>query len=130
MYRTIIKTDEAPAAIGPYAQANAVGSLIFTSGQIPIDPETGAISADCIKEQTARVLENVSAILDAAGSCIKNVIKTTVFMNDLEEFAAMNEVYAKFFSGDNLPSRSTVQVARLPKDVKIEIEVIAFVNEV
>jgi len=122
-----IKTDKAPAAIGPYSQAIEVqnpAKLLFTSGQIPIDPATGNIVAGDIKAQTRQVLENVKAVLTAGGSSLHKVIKTTVFITDMNEFAAMNEVYAQYFD-QAPPARSTVQVARLPKDSKVEIECIA-----
>lgn len=119
-----IATTEAPAAIGPYSQALAHGNLIFTAGQIPLDPETGEVVRGDIRRQTERVLQNLSAVLRAAGSSPERVLKTTVFMRDLGEFAAMNEVYGRFF-GDHRPARSTVQVAALPKDAAVEIEVVA-----
>ncbi|HTY09181.1 MAG TPA: RidA family protein [Candidatus Edwardsbacteria bacterium] len=122
-----IKTDKAPAAIGPYSQAIEVqnpAKLLFTSGQIPIDPATGNIVAGDIKAQTRQVMENLKAVLIAGGSNLHKVIKTTVFITDMNEFAAMNEVYAQYFD-QAPPARSTVQVARLPKDSKVEIECIA-----
>ena len=122
--KEIIKTDSAPAAIGPYSQGVAVGGFLFTSGQIAIDPRTGAFPDAGVEEQTARVLENVSAILTAAGSSLKNVVKSTLFLIDMKDFAAVNAVYAKYF-GESLPARSTVEVSCLPKGAKIEIEVIA-----
>lgn len=119
-----ISTDKAPGAIGPYSQGVTLENLVFTSGQIPVNPATGEVSAD-IKEQTRQSLENVKAVLAAAGATLENVFKTTVFIKDMNDFAAINEVYATFFTGDVLPARSCVEVARLPKDVKVEIEVIA-----
>ena len=122
--KEIISTSKAPAAIGPYSQGVKVGNMVFVSGQIPIDPETGNIVEGGIKEQTRRVLENIKAILESIGGSLNNVVKTTVFMVDLSEFSEMNEVYKEYFSG-NFPARSTVQVSALPKNVKIEIEVVA-----
>lgn len=122
--RKTIHTDNAPAAIGPYVQAVAVGNLLYTSGQIPIDPATGAFPVG-IAAQVEQVLCNVRAILAEAGCGMEHVIKTTVFLKDMHDFAAMNEVYARFFSADALPARSAVEVARLPKDALVEIEVIA-----
>jgi 2-iminobutanoate/2-iminopropanoate deaminase len=129
MERVTISTKNAPAAIGPYAQANRVGNLIFTSGQIPLDPSTGAIVGTTIEEQTERVLENLRAVLEAADSGLEKVVKTTVFLSDMNNFAKMNETYAKFFMGPSLPSRSAVEVARLPKDALVEIEVVALYVE-
>lgn len=123
MYKAV-HTDKAPAAIGPYSQAIDTGPLIYTSGQIPIDPSTGQVVSGGIKEQTAQVLENLKNVLEAAGSSMEKVIKTTVFMKDLSDFSAMNEVYAKYFS-EPYPARSCVEVNRLPKDVLIEIEAVA-----
>jgi 2-iminobutanoate/2-iminopropanoate deaminase len=122
-----IKTDKAPAAIGPYSQAvelQVSGKLLFTSGQIPIDPATGKMVEGDIAAQTTQVLENLKALLAAGGSNLHKVVKTTVFITDMNEFAAMNEVYAKYFD-QAPPARSTVQVARLPKDAKVEIECVA-----
>ena len=122
--KKIISTEKAPAAIGPYAQGVAAGKLIITSGQLPIDPATGAFPAT-IEEQTRQSLENCKAVLAAAGAAMENVIKTTVFLSDMNNFGAMNEVYAEFFGEGGYPSRSAVEVARLPKDALVEIEVIA-----
>ena len=122
--KQIISTEKAPAAIGPYAQGVAAGKLIITSGQLPIDPATGAFPAT-IEEQTRQSLENCKAVLAAAGAAMENVIKTTVFLSDMNNFGAMNEVYAEFFGEGGYPSRSAVEVARLPKDALVEIEVIA-----
>jgi len=119
-----IHTRKAPAAIGPYSQAIDAGTFIFTSGQIPIEPSTGQVINGGIKEQTARVLENLKSVLEAAGSGMDKVVKTTVFMKDLSNFAAMNEVYQKYFS-EPYPARSCVEVNRLPRDVLIEIEAVA-----
>lgn len=119
-----IQTVSAPAAIGPYSQAIKAGGLIFASGQIPIDPNTGQFVAGGITEQTEQVLKNLAAVLVAAGSSLDKVVKTTVFLASMEEFAAMNEVYGKFF-GDVPPARATVEAARLPRDARVEIEAIA-----
>lgn len=124
--RKTVATEKAPAAIGPYAQANIVGNLVYTSGQIPIDPTTGAIVEGGIEEQTAQVFKNLAAVLEAAGSGLDKIIKTTCFMDNMEDFAKMNEVYAGFFSGQ-FPSRSAVEVAKLPKNALIEIEAIAYI---
>lgn len=120
----VIQTDSAPAAIGPYAQAIVSQGLLFTSGQIPLDPKSMTISGKTITEQTEQALENLQAVLSAAGACPQQVIKTTVFLNDMNDFSEMNEVYARFF-GDHKPARSCVEVSRLPKDVLFEIECIA-----
>jgi 2-iminobutanoate/2-iminopropanoate deaminase len=122
----IIQTDRAPQAIGPYSQAIRANGFVFASGQIPLDPVTMQIVDGDIRTQTDRVLNNVKAVLEAAGSSIERVVKTTVFLADMNDFAAMNEIYATFFSTTK-PARSTVQAARLPRDVQIEIEVIALV---
>ena len=122
--REVILTKAAPQAIGPYSQAIKANGMIFASGQIPIDPATGNIFPGDIAAQTERVLRNVAEILKTAGSALEKVVKTTVFLKNMSEFAAMNEVYGRFFTNDP-PARSTVEVARLPKDVLVEIEVIA-----
>ena len=122
--KQVIHTDSAPAAIGPYSQAIQIGDLLFVSGQVPIDPSTGAIVEGDVKAQAQQSLNNLKAILNAAGTNMGAVVKTTVFLADMNDFAAMNEVYAQFFQ-EPYPARSAVQVARLPKDVKVEIEVIA-----
>jgi 2-iminobutanoate/2-iminopropanoate deaminase len=119
-----IQTDLAPQAIGPYSQAIKANGFIFASGQIPLDPATMQLVDGEIAVQTERVLMNVRAVLESAGSSLDRVVKTTVFLADMNDFAAMNEVYATFF-GATRPARSTVQVARLPRDVKVEIEVVA-----
>jgi len=119
-----ILTDKAPAAIGPYSQAIEVNGLLFASGQIPINPENGEIVEGKIKEQTRQVLNNVTEILKAAGADISNVIKTTVFLDNMDDFAQMNEVYAEFFT-QPYPARSAVAVEKLPKGVLVEIEIIA-----
>ncbi|HJZ67812.1 MAG TPA: RidA family protein [Blastocatellia bacterium] len=119
-----VHTDSAPKAIGPYSQAIKANGLIFASGQIPLDPVTMQIVEGGIREQTDRVLNNLSAVLTAAGSSLNRVVKTTVFLADLGDFAEMNEVYGRFF-GESPPARSTVEVSRLPRDVRVEIDVIA-----
>ena len=123
--KEIVQTEHAPRAIGPYSQAIKTNGLIFASGQIPTDPATGEFVAGGIEEQTRQVLKNLSAVLEAAGSSLDRVVKTTVFLIDMQEFAAMNEVYATFFTS-NPPARATVQVARLPRDARVEIEAIAY----
>lgn len=122
--KQVVSTDRAPAAIGPYAQAVTLNGLIITSGQLPIDPATGAFP-EGIQAQTRQSLTNVKAILEAAGSSMDKVVKTTVFLSDMNNFGAMNEVYATFFGEGGYPARSAVEVARLPKDALVEIEVIA-----
>lgn len=122
--RKIVATDGAPRAIGPYSQGIDAGSIVFLSGQIPLDPATGQMVAGGIAEQTERVLKNLEAVLKASGLTLNNVVRTTVFLVDLGEFAAMNEVYARHFPKDP-PARSTVQVAALPKGARIEIDAIA-----
>ena len=122
--REIISTDNAPGAIGPYSQAIKTNGIVYCSGQIPIDPVTGEFVSNDVTEQTEQVLKNLSAVLKAAGSSLGNVVKTTVFLADMSDFAAMNEVYGRFFS-ENKPARATVQAARLPRDAKVEIECIA-----
>jgi len=124
MTKETVSTDKAPGAIGPYSQAVKAGGMVFCSGQIPIDPATGAFVSDDVAGQTRQVLVNLSAVLDAAGSSLASVVKTTVFLADMEDFAAMNGVYAEFFN-ENKPARATVQAARLPKDARVEIECIA-----
>ncbi len=122
--KEIISTENAPGAIGPYSQAVKAGNMIFCSGQIPINPTTGEFVSDDVAEQTEQVLQNLNAVLEAAGSSLNNVVKTTVFLADMNDFVAMNEVYARFFS-ENKPARATVQAARLPKDARVEIDCIA-----
>ena len=119
-----VQTDRAPKAIGPYSQAVQANGLIFASGQIPLDPSTMQIVEGGIREQTERVMNNLSAVLQAAGSSLDRVVKTTAFLADLGDFADMNEVYGRYF-GEAPPARSTVQVSRLPRDVRVEIDVIA-----
>lgn len=128
MEKKIIKTDKAPGAIGPYSQAVQIGSLLYTSGQIPLDPATGEVVQGDIKLQTKRVLDNLAGVLAAAGSSFDQVVKTMVFIKDMNDFSALNEVYAEYFVNDP-PARSCVEAARLPKDVKVEIELIALVQE-
>lgn len=123
--KQIIKTSHAPAAIGPYSQAVKAGGFVFASGQIPIDPQTGEFVPGGIAEQTEQVLRNLNAVLEATGSGLDQVVKTTVFLADMNDFAAMNEVYGRYFSEDAPPARATVQAARLPRDARVEIEVIA-----
>ena len=122
-----ISTANAPAAIGPYAQGNIAGGLLFASGQIPLDPETGEIVGSTIEEQIAQVMKNVAAILEAAGTDFDHVVKTTCFLNDMNDFAAFNAEYAKSF-GEVRPARSAVAVEKLPKGALVEVEVIAEVN--
>ena len=122
--KEIITTENAPGAIGPYSQAVKTESMVFCSGQIPIDPQTGEFVSDDVAEQTQQVLKNLSAVLNAAGTNLNNVVKTTVFLADMNDFTAMNEVYAEYFS-ENKPARATVQAARLPKDARVEIECVA-----
>ncbi len=124
MTKTIIKPAKSPAAVGPYNHAVRVGDLLFCAGQIPIDPKDGNLVSGDIKAQTERVLQNVKAILDDRKLMFTNVVKSTVFMTNLADFAAMNEIYAKYFT-ENFPARSTIQVAGLPKGASVEIEVIA-----
>ncbi|MDR0787528.1 MAG: RidA family protein [Gemmatimonadota bacterium] len=121
---SIIQTSDAPSAIGPYSQASVAGPFVFTAGQIPLDPATGELVTGEIEAQTEQVLRNLKAILEAAGSSLNAVLKTTVFLADLNDFAGMNGVYARFFD-NHRPARSTVQVARLPKDALVEIECVA-----
>lgn len=126
MSTTVIATNLAPGAIGPYSQAHTVENLVITSGQLPIDPAAGTFPEGGIAEQTRQSLNNVKAILQAAGTSMDHVIKTTVFLQDMNDFAAMNTVYAEFFGEGSYPARSAVQVARLPKDALVEIEAIAY----
>jgi 2-iminobutanoate/2-iminopropanoate deaminase len=123
----IISTASAPAAIGPYSQAVVSQGFAFLSGQIPLDPASGQIVAGDIAQQTERVLENLKAVLDACGSTLARVVKTTVYLKDMNEFARMNEVYARYFA-ENPPARATVEAARLPRDVRVEIDCIAAVG--
>ena len=123
--KKIISTAKAPAAIGPYSQAIDCGAFLVTSGQVPFDPATGEFVPSGITEQTRQVLTNIKAILTEAGLTMDNVVKTTVFLQNMSDFAAMNAVYAEFFTEGQYPARSAVEVARLPKDALVEIEVIA-----
>ncbi len=125
--KKIIATDTAPKAIGPYSQAVVYNGLAYLSGQIPLDPATGQLVEGGIEEQTVRVIENVKAVLAACGSSLDKVLKTSVFVKDMGEFAKMNEVYTRYFS-ENPPARSTVEAARLPRDVRVEIDCIAIVG--
>jgi len=125
--KKIIATDNAPKAIGPYSQAVVHNGLAFLSGQIPLDPATNTMVEGGIEVQTERVMENLKGLLEACGSSLENVVKTTVFIKDMGEFAKMNEVYARYFTA-NAPARATVEAARLPRDVKVEIECIAIVK--
>ena len=124
--KEIISTSNAPSAIGPYSQAVKAGNLLFISGQVPLDPATGEVVEGDIIVQTRRVLDNVKAILTEAGADFSNVVKTTVFLKDMNDFVPMNRVYAEYYP-ENCPARSAVQVARLPKDVSVEIETIAYI---
>lgn len=126
--RQIVQTKQAPDAIGPYSQAVIANGFVFTSGQIPIDPATGQFVSGGIAEQTQQVLKNLTAVLEAAGTGLQQVVKTTVYLADMQDFTAMNEVYAKFFSAQP-PARSTVQAARLPKDARVEIDVVALAGK-
>lgn len=125
MAKQIVATDKAPAAIGPYVQGTRLGGLVFTSGQIPLDPATMEIVAGGIEAQAEQVMKNLLAVLDAAGSGADKVLKTTCFLSDMNNFVAFNQVYAKYF-GEAAPARSCVEVARLPKDVLVEVEAIAY----
>ncbi len=122
--RTTVATEYAPAAIGPYAQAIVAGDLVFCSGQIPLDPTTNQIVEGGIEVQTRRVLDNLAAVLQAAGSALEQVVKTTIFLAEMDDFSTVNTIYAEYF-GSEPPARATVQVARLPRDVRVEIEAIA-----
>ena len=122
--RQIVQTGEAPRAIGPYSQAVVAGGFVFAAGQIPLDPRTGEFVAGGIAEQTEQVLRNLTKVLEAAGAGLDRVVKTTVYLADMNDFAAMNEVYGRYFP-ENPPARSTVEAARLPRDARVEIDVIA-----
>jgi len=125
--KAVVST-KAPAAIGPYSQAITVNGMIYTSGVIPMDPETKEIAGDTISTQADRVFKSLSALLEEAGSSLDNVIKTTCFLQDLNDFATFNEIYASYFTGDNAPARSTVQVAKLPLGVLVEVEAVALIK--
>ncbi len=127
LQRKIIKPANAPVAVGPYNQAVVAGNFVFTAGQIPLDPVSGAIVGSTIKEQTEQVLKNLQAVLTGAGTSFDNAVKMTVFLKDMNDFAGMNEVYAKYIRAENAPARSTIQVARLPKDALVEIEAVAII---
>ncbi len=124
MTKQIVETNNAPAPVGPYSQAIIAGNLVFASGQAGLDPQTGRLISRDIMEQTGQVMRNLQAVLEAAGSSLERVLKTTVFLVDMNDFAAMNESYAEFFKGDP-PARTTIQAARLPLDARVEIELIA-----
>lgn len=127
MGKEVISTTNAPGAIGPYSQGIRYGNLLFVSGQTPLNPKTGKIVEGDVQAQTRQCLENIKAILEAAGTCLDNVLKTTVFIKDMNSFGKVNEIYAQYFS-KNQPARSCVEVARLPMDVLVEIEVIAYIE--
>ncbi|MBL8153361.1 MAG: RidA family protein [Anaerolineae bacterium] len=127
MTKQVIQTDKAPAAVGPYSQAIIAGEFVFCAGQIALIPGTRTLAGAGIKEQATQVLKNLQAVLNAAGSSLDQAVKTTVFLRSMEDFAAMNEVYATFF-GENPPARSTVQVAKLPMDALVEIECVALLS--
>lgn len=124
--KEIVSTDNAPGAIGPYSQAIKAGGMVFCSGQIPIDPATGEFVSEIVSEQTEQVLKNLSEVLKAAGTGLNNVVKTSVFLADMNDFAEMNEVYGRYFS-DNKPARATVAAAGLPRGARVEIDCIAIV---
>jgi 2-iminobutanoate/2-iminopropanoate deaminase len=126
--KQIVRTEAAPQAIGPYSQAVVAGGFVFASGQIPTDPATGQFVEGGVAEQTRQVLRNLSKVLEAAGTGLERVVKTTVFLADMNDFAEMNEVYGSFF-GENPPARSTVEAARLPRDARVEIDVVALAGE-
>ncbi|MEL0630311.1 RidA family protein [Psychromonas aquatilis] len=123
--KTIINTEKAPAAIGPYSQANQLGNLVFTSGQIPLDPVSMEVVAGGVTEQAEQVMKNLMAVLEEAGASASTVVKTTCFIKDMNDFVAFNEVYGKYFA-ELAPARSCIEVARLPKDVLVEVEAVAY----
>ena len=131
MNRKVIRTEQAPAPVGPYNQAIAAsGQMVFVAGQIPLDPSTGSIVGELdVAKQTEQVMANIKAVVEAAGSQLQNVVKTTVFLADMNDFAAMNAVYARYFEEASAPARACVQVSRLPKDVLVEIDCIAVIAE-
>ena len=129
MEKKVVQTDRAPEPVGPYSQAVIAGGCVFCSGQIAFDSVTGALIAGDIRQETAKVMENLGGVLDSAGCSFKNVAKTTIYLKDMNDFPAINEVYGSYFS-DDPPARATVQVARLPKDANVEIECIAVMSEV
>jgi 2-iminobutanoate/2-iminopropanoate deaminase len=124
MKKEIVSTQKAPGAVGPYSQAVKCGNMVYTAGQVAINPETGQMVEGGIKEQTHQVFANLKAVLEAAGTSLENVVKATVFITDMEKFGEVNEVYAQYFTGD-FPARSCIEVGKLPKDALVEIEVIA-----
>ena len=126
MNKKIIKTDKASLPVGPYNQAVSIGNLIFTAGQIPLDRQGNMVTGG-IKEQTQQVIQNLIAVLAGGGSSLERVVKATVFLKDLNDFAGMNEVYGKYFKSETAPARTTIQVARIPKDALVEIEVVAYI---
>lgn len=126
--KTIISTPKAPSAIGPYNQATAFTNLVFTSGQIALDPQTMEVVAGGVKEQTKQVMENLKAVLEEAGSSFENVLKTTCYLSDMDNFVAFNEVYGQYFKAETAPARSTVAVKTLPKNVLVEVDTIAYKN--
>lgn len=125
MSKKVISTSKAPAAIGPYSQANFINGVLYISGQIPIDPETGNL-VDGIEKETHQVMKNLKAILEEAGMSFSNVVKATIFLKSMDDFAAMNEIYASYLDANNYPARETVQVSCLPKNVSVEISMIAY----
>jgi len=128
MKKTIVRTDKAPAAVGPYSQAVRVGQMVYTAGQIPMDPTTGKVVTGDITAQAEQALRNVQAVLEAAGASLDHVVKTTVFLQDMNEFGEMNETYSRFFT-HNPPARTTVEVAALPLGVRVEVEAVALVGD-
>ena len=129
MEKKVVQTDRAPEPVGPYSQAVIAGGFVFCSGQIALDTATGALIEGDIRQETARVMENLKGVLDSAGCSFDNIVKTTIYVRDMNDFSAINEVYGSFFS-DDPPARATVQVARLPKDANVEIDCIAVKSEV
>jgi len=128
-HKAIVSSSKAPAAIGPYSQAIVANGLVYTAGVVPLDPETRAVAGDDIRTQAERVLTSLSGLLEDAGSSLANAVKTTCFLQDLADFPIFNEVYATFFDGDAAPARSTVEVAKLPMGVLVEIECVALLND-
>jgi 2-iminobutanoate/2-iminopropanoate deaminase len=128
MKKEIVRTDKAPLPVGPYNQAVKAGNLVFCAGQIPLDPKTGEIIQGSVADQTRQVLTNLKAVLEAAGSSLENIVKANVFLKDMNQFAEMNKVYSEFFKDATAPARSTVEVARLPKDARVEIEAVALLQ--
>ena len=130
MTKTMIQTEQAPAPVGPYSQAiAATGTMVFVAGQIPLDPQTGEVNRGSIAEQTRLALTNLQAVVQAAGATLEAVVKTSVFLADMNEFTEMNAVYAEFFNSNAPPARACVEVARLPKDVRVEVECIAVISQ-